>query len=57
MQTNPAPNAQPTGPFLEIESEVRSYCRKWPVVFDTASGTRLWDVDGKPYLDFFAGAG
>ncbi|NMH95711.1 diaminobutyrate--2-oxoglutarate transaminase, partial [Pseudonocardia bannensis] len=39
------------------ESEVRSYCRSWPVVFDTAVGSRLTDVDGKSYLDFFAGAG
>lgn len=43
--------------FEDLESEVRSYCRTWPVVFDTASGARLTDVDGRSYLDFFAGAG
>ncbi|MGE0843156.1 MAG: diaminobutyrate--2-oxoglutarate transaminase, partial [Pseudonocardia sp.] len=43
--------------FGELESEVRSYCRNWPVVFDTARGSRLTDVDGNSYLDFFAGAG
>ncbi|GEL20952.1 diaminobutyrate--2-oxoglutarate transaminase [Pseudonocardia asaccharolytica] len=43
--------------FDELESEVRSYCRSWPVVFDTAIGSRLTDVDGNSYLDFFAGAG
>jgi diaminobutyrate-2-oxoglutarate transaminase len=43
--------------FEDLESEVRSYCRSWPVVFDTAVGSRLQDVDGKSYLDFFAGAG
>src|SRR5215472_8865825 len=43
--------------FEERESEVRSYCRKWPAVFDRASGTWLYDEDGRPYLDFFAGAG
>jgi diaminobutyrate-2-oxoglutarate transaminase len=43
--------------FEDLESEVRSYCRNWPVVFDTASGSRLTDVDGRTYLDFFAGAG
>ncbi|MFR9807416.1 diaminobutyrate--2-oxoglutarate transaminase, partial [Pseudonocardia sp. RS010] len=43
--------------FEDVESEVRSYCRNWPVVFDTAKGARLWDVEGKSYLDFFAGAG
>jgi diaminobutyrate-2-oxoglutarate transaminase len=39
------------------ESEVRSYCRKWPVVFDRAAGSWLYDEDGRPYLDFFSGAG
>ncbi|MGH3522428.1 MAG: diaminobutyrate--2-oxoglutarate transaminase [Mycobacterium sp.] len=43
--------------FDAIESGVRSYCRSWPVLFDRASGTHLWDVDGRQYLDFFAGAG
>ena len=43
--------------FEDLESEVRSYCRNWPVVFDTAVGSRLTDVDGNSYLDFFAGAG
>ncbi|MFE0644528.1 diaminobutyrate--2-oxoglutarate transaminase [Streptomyces sp. NPDC058877] len=43
--------------FETVESEVRSYCRAWPVVFERASGSRLYDEDGRPYLDFFAGAG
>ena len=43
--------------FEELESEVRSYCRSWPVVFDKASGVHIWDTDGRRYLDFFAGAG
>jgi diaminobutyrate-2-oxoglutarate transaminase len=43
--------------FEERESEVRSYCRSWPVLFDRASGSNLYDVDGNRYLDFFAGAG
>ena len=43
--------------FDDIESEVRSYCRSWPVVFDTARGSRITDIDGNSYLDFFAGAG
>ncbi|MGB3331386.1 MAG: diaminobutyrate--2-oxoglutarate transaminase [Mycobacterium sp.] len=43
--------------FETLESEVRSYCRSWPVMFDRASGSRMWDVNGKEYLDFFAGAG
>lgn len=43
--------------FESLESEVRSYSRGWPVVFDTAKGSHLYDESGKKYLDFFAGAG
>ncbi|MFD8637531.1 diaminobutyrate--2-oxoglutarate transaminase [Streptomyces sp. NPDC059533] len=43
--------------FETVESEVRSYCRAWPVVFERASGSRLYDEHGRGYLDFFAGAG
>ena len=46
-----------TAVFENHESEVRSYCRNWPVVFDTARGARVTDVEGRSYLDFFAGAG
>jgi diaminobutyrate-2-oxoglutarate transaminase len=43
--------------FETLESEVRSYCRSWPVVFDRATGSWFSGEDGTPYLDFFAGAG
>ena len=43
--------------FEALESEVRSYCRGWPAVFDRAQGSRLYDEDGHVYLDFFSGAG
>lgn len=43
--------------FETLESEVRSYCRGWPTVFDRAQGSRMFDEDGHEYLDFFAGAG
>jgi diaminobutyrate-2-oxoglutarate transaminase len=43
--------------FNELESEVQSYARSFPVVFDRARGSHLFDVDGKGYLDFLAGAG
>ncbi|UQI45748.1 diaminobutyrate--2-oxoglutarate transaminase [Streptomyces sp. HU2014] len=43
--------------FETVESEVRSYCRGWPTVFDRARGSRMYDEDGHTYLDFFAGAG
>ncbi|EAR22210.1 diaminobutyrate--2-oxoglutarate transaminase [Nitrococcus mobilis] len=38
------------------ESEVRSYVRNFPTVFEKARGSYLYDIDGKAYLDFFAGA-
>ena len=43
--------------FTRYESEVRSYCRSWPTVFNRARGSWLTDVDGTEFLDFFAGAG
>ncbi|MDQ6806413.1 MAG: diaminobutyrate--2-oxoglutarate transaminase [Actinomycetota bacterium] len=43
--------------FEDLESAVRSYCRGWPAVFDRAAGTWLYDEGGRPYLDFFSGAG
>jgi diaminobutyrate-2-oxoglutarate transaminase len=43
--------------FESVESGVRSYCRSWPVVFDRATGSWLYEEDGRAYLDFFAGAG
>jgi diaminobutyrate-2-oxoglutarate transaminase len=51
------PDGSPLDIFSALESEVRSYCRSWPVVFDTAVGSRMTDIDGRSYLDFFAGAG
>lgn len=46
-----------TSVFERRESVVRSYCRSWPVVFDSATGVEQTTEDGKTYLDFFAGAG
>lgn len=43
--------------FERYESEVRSYCRSFPVVFSKAKGAKLYTEEGKEYLDFFAGAG
>jgi diaminobutyrate-2-oxoglutarate transaminase len=44
------------GIFEDRESAVRSYCRTWPTVFDRATGSWLYDEDGRGYLDFFTGA-
>jgi diaminobutyrate-2-oxoglutarate transaminase len=43
--------------FDRHESNVRSYCRNFPVVFERASGHHLWDVDGRRYVDLLSGAG
>lgn len=43
--------------FSSMESEVRSYIRAFPTVFDTARGSILTDEDGREYIDFFCGAG
>lgn len=40
-----------------LESNVRSYCRSFPVKFDRARGAVLTDSSGRRYLDFLAGAG
>jgi diaminobutyrate-2-oxoglutarate transaminase len=49
-------NVSTMGIFEDCESAVRSYCRIWPKVFDRATGSWLYDEDGRAYLDFFMGA-
>ena len=47
-----------TAPVFERrESNVRSYCRSFPATFARAKGAVVYDADGRPYLDFLAGAG
>jgi len=43
--------------FEEIESEVQSYARSFPRIFNKAQGCYLFDEEGNKYLDFLAGAG
>lgn len=43
--------------FHCFESQVRSYSRAYPVTFDVARGSTLWDLEGTRYLDFLAGCG
>lgn len=43
--------------FEATESQVRNYSRHWPVVFKRAFESRLYDESGRPFIDFFAGAG
>ena len=43
--------------FEDRESQVRSYCRKFPFVFDKALNDLLITESGEEYIDFFNGAG
>jgi len=43
--------------FDRLESEVQSYARSFPVVFERAEGARIYDQKGDSYIDFLAGAG
>jgi len=43
--------------FNTLESNVRSYCRSFPTVFDKAQGPHLMDENGRRYIDFLSGAG
>ena len=48
---------QTANTFERLESSVRSYCRSFPTVFTTASGSRVNDIEGRNFIDFLAGAG
>ena len=43
--------------FERLESQVRTYSRSFPAVFEKAKGSFLYDAQGKRYIDFFCGAG
>ncbi|HOS29074.1 MAG TPA: diaminobutyrate--2-oxoglutarate transaminase [Deltaproteobacteria bacterium] len=43
--------------FEQLESQVRSYVRHFPTIFQKAKGSHLYDEQGREYIDFFAGAG
>ncbi|MFG3275199.1 diaminobutyrate--2-oxoglutarate transaminase [Streptomyces luteogriseus] len=43
--------------FDEMESDVRTYCRRFPAVFTRSLGHRMWDEEGRVYIDFLSGAG
>lgn len=46
-----------TNIFSELESNVRYYSRSFPVKFDKAKNSYLFDDNGNRYIDFFSGAG
>ncbi|HAA57273.1 MAG TPA: diaminobutyrate--2-oxoglutarate transaminase [Myxococcales bacterium] len=43
--------------FSALESEVRSYSRAFPCTLQKAQGAEIWDIEGRRFLDFLAGAG
>ena len=43
--------------FSEYEANVRSYSRSFPEIFTKAKGAKMYDENGREYIDFFAGAG
>lgn len=43
--------------FEKYESNVRSYSRSFPTIFEKSKGFKLWGRNGREYIDFFAGAG
>ncbi len=43
--------------FENYESNVRSYCRRFPAVFQKSKGSFMYDENGERYIDFFCGAG
>ncbi len=43
--------------YEELESNVRSYCRSFPVSFTKAKMSKMYTDEGCEYLDFFNGAG
>jgi diaminobutyrate-2-oxoglutarate transaminase len=55
--TNIRPLSRRKDVFQAQESQVRSYARSFPSVFNRAEGAWLYDKQGKGYLDFLSGAG
>ena len=43
--------------FCEVESQVKSYCRKFPVEFSKALNSELFTKEGNRYIDFLDMAG
>lgn len=54
-QSNHRMDEADTSVFERRESQVRSYCRHFDVVFDSARGSILTDTRGRQYIDFLAG--
>lgn len=51
------PSPESITAFNQHESEARYYCRKNPAVFVKALNARVWDEEGREYIDFLSGCG
>ena len=51
------PRPDPTGTVARHDAHMSINYGRYPVVMDRGEGCRLWDADGKAYLDLFAGFG
>ncbi|MEA5504481.1 diaminobutyrate--2-oxoglutarate transaminase [Halotia wernerae UHCC 0503] len=49
--------SQLTEVFEKYESNVRYYCKSFPVVFDRAKSSTLYSELNREFIDFFSGAG
>jgi diaminobutyrate-2-oxoglutarate transaminase len=54
--SQPAEQAE-AWPYGTLESEVRTYSRRFPDIFARAFGHRMWDTRGREFVDFIDGAG
>lgn len=43
--------------FTRLESNIQSYARLFPGVYDLARGATIWNENGRQYIDFLSGAG
>lgn len=43
--------------FESLESNVRSYSRSFPTIFEFGKDYQLIDINGRSFIDFFSGAG
>jgi diaminobutyrate-2-oxoglutarate transaminase len=57
LNTNQSAWKTSTEVFKRNESNVMSYARSFPIVLNQARNAEVWDVHGRRYLDFLAGAG
>ncbi|ERT15094.1 hypothetical protein O185_00205 [Photorhabdus temperata J3] len=57
VQTEMTSDSNSFRTFENYESNVRSYCRDYPTIFNTASNALLIDNQGESWIDFLSGAG